>query len=140
MFFFLPAEFGEVGMRILYKLLRSEEWKQFQKDGRFLGSAVDLTDGFIHFSYSDQVEQTARKHFSACENLVLLAVSPRGLEGQLRKETSRGGALFPHLYNAIFTENIIWTRKIDLDSSGIPVLGVLQDQLQEESGGNCTQG
>jgi uncharacterized protein (DUF952 family) len=116
-------------MRILYKLLHTDEWKQFQKDGRFMGSAVDLRDGFIHFSYADQLCETARKHFSGYENLVLLAVSPRGLEGQLRDEISRGGALFPHLYSAIFTENIIWTRKIELNASGIPVLGVLADQL-----------
>jgi uncharacterized protein (DUF952 family) len=116
-------------MRVLYKLLLANEWERFQKDGRFTGSKVDLRDGFIHFSYADQLAETARKHFAGCENLVLVAVSPRGLEGQLRDEVSRGGALFPHLYTAIFTENIIWTREIALDASGIPALGAVEDQL-----------
>lgn len=116
-------------MRILYKLLRAAEWEQFQKEGRFSGSPVDQKDGFIHFSYADQLFETARKHFSGCGTLVLLAVSPQGFEGQLRNEVSRGGAFFPHLYSAIFTENIIWTRKIDMDHAGIPVIGVLPDLL-----------
>jgi uncharacterized protein (DUF952 family) len=116
-------------MRILYKLLLGKEWEQFQKEGRFDGSEVDLSDGFIHFSYADQVDETARKHFSGKENLVLLAVSPVGLEGQLRDEISRGGALFPHLYKSLSVESLLWTRKIPLDAEGVPVIGVVPDRL-----------
>lgn len=116
-------------MRILYKLLSAEEWSALNREGRFDGSEVDLKDGFIHFSYSDQLHETARKHFAGRGNLVLVAVSPAGLEGDLRDEVSRGGQLFPHLYGTFCTENIVQSQEITLDDNGFPVLGVLRDQL-----------
>lgn len=116
-------------MRILYKLLTSDEWVQMQRDGHFGGSEADLQDGFIHFSYSDQLQETARKHFRGRGNLVLLAVSPVGLEEQLRDEVSRGGALFPHLYGMFYTENIVWSQEIAPDGGEFPVIGVVPDHL-----------
>lgn len=116
-------------MRILYKLLTMEEWSVLNSQGYFVGSEVDLKDGFIHFSYSDQLNETARKHFAGRGNLVLVAVSPAGLEGSLREEVSRGGELFPHLYGMFCTGNIVQAQEIILDGDGFPVLGVLPDQL-----------
>lgn len=116
-------------MRLLYKLLTPPEWDQLQRDGHFAGAEVDLRDGFIHFSYSDQLHETARKHFAGRGNLVLAAVSPTGLEDQLRDEVSRGGALFPHLYGMFYTGNIVWSQKIVPDDNGIPVIGVVPDRI-----------
>lgn len=115
-------------MRVLYKILTLAEWQAFECEGRFSGSPDDMRDGFVHLSYADQVQRTAERHFARRGKLVLLALSSLGLEGQLRDEVSSGGARFPHLYGAFFAKDILWTKEIETNPAGIPVIGALPDQ------------
>jgi uncharacterized protein (DUF952 family) len=108
--------------RLLYKILGAAEWQAFRAAGLFDGSEVDRRDGFIHFSYADQVAETARKHFSGRGDLVLLAADPVPLGAALRDEVSRGGALFPHLYAPLPLAAVLWDKPIPLDPAGRPVL------------------
>ena len=85
-------------MRLVYKILRLEEWAQMQKDGIFSGSPDDRRDGFIHFSAAEQVRGTVEKHFAGESVLILLAVEAQALGEPLRWEVSRDGQKFPHLY------------------------------------------
>lgn len=84
---------------LVYKLLDRVEWEAIEADFEWRGSAVDLEDGFVHFSSSDQVAETARRHFAGRADLVLLGISVAKVE--LTWEPSRGGALFPHLYGPL---------------------------------------
>lgn len=65
--------------------------------GRFEGSAVDLADGYIHFSTAAQAQSTATKWFAGRSDLVVLELEADDLP-DLRWEPARGGDLFPHLY------------------------------------------
>jgi uncharacterized protein (DUF952 family) len=83
----------------IYKVLAREEWQAAQRDGTFKGSAVDLADGYIHFSTAPQLRETVRRHFRGQPDLLLLSVDPGALPADaLRWEPGRGGDLFPHLY------------------------------------------
>ena len=86
---------------MIYKICTSAEWREAEERGSFTGSAVDVADGFIHFSTAAQVEETARRHFAGETDLVLVAVDPAALGDALKWEPSRGGDLFPHLYGAL---------------------------------------
>lgn len=109
-------------MRYLYKLVSGHEWAEFLTAGVFMGSAVDLADGFIHFSYADQLPETARKHFSGKGDLVVFAVDPDVVKHTLRDEVSRGGQLFPHLYAALDMRDVLWHKPVALDAQGVPIL------------------
>ncbi len=99
-------------MALIYKILRSEEWLRLSADGVFAGSAIDLHDGFIHFSEADQVTETLARHFADATELVLLAVDGDALGDSLRREVSRGGALFPHLYAPLRLGDVRETRRL----------------------------
>lgn len=85
----------------VYKICSREEWDLAVATGRFHGAPVDLADGFIHFSTAAQVKETARRHFSGRDGLVLVSVDPDALGEALKWEPSRGGDLFPHLYGVL---------------------------------------
>ncbi len=85
-------------MGAIYKILSEAMWRDAQSAGVFRGAAVDLVDGYIHFSTAEQAAETAAKHFSGQRDLVLLTVEADDLGPALKWEPSRGGALFPHLY------------------------------------------
>jgi uncharacterized protein (DUF952 family) len=81
--------------------LRRVAWEEAASIGAYRGSAVDLRDGFIHFSTSTQLADTLRRHFVDQRGLVLVAVDPDDLGARLRWEPSRSGDLFPHLYGEL---------------------------------------
>lgn len=99
---------------LVFKILRTEEWDALQSAGRTAGAPIDLADGYIHLSSAEQVVETAAKHFAGVEGLWLLALDAASLEGQLRWEPSRGGALFPHLYRALLLEDVLWREPLPL--------------------------
>ena len=106
---------------LIYKILSEAEWNQAKHQGQFDGSGVDLHDGYIHFSTATQVQQTAAKHFSARHGLVLLAVDTERLGSGIRGEPSRGGALFPHLYESMSLSAVAWVKPLPIGADGLHV-------------------
>ena len=113
-------------MTTIYKICDTAQWAQAEGDGEFRGSAVDFADGYIHFSTATQVADTAAKHFAGVWALVLVAVGAEELGGALKWETSRGGALFPHLYGALPMAAVRWVKPLRLDDDGRHVLPQLE--------------
>ena len=103
---------------LIYKIFRRPEWEHLRDRGETLGAPVDLTDGYIHFSASPQLAETAAKWFADQSDLVLLAVEADNLGDDLRWEPSRGGALFPHLYRPLRLTDVIWDKSLPLGASG----------------------
>ncbi|MEZ5292867.1 MAG: DUF952 domain-containing protein [Vicinamibacterales bacterium] len=103
---------------LIYKLVSAGEWRQAEAARRFTGSAVDVADGFIHFSTAAQVSETAARHFAGVPDLVLVAVSPSALGPALRWEPSRGGALFPHLYGDLPLDAVRGVTRLPLGPDG----------------------
>ena len=103
---------------LIYKIFRRPEWDAFRSAGQTSGAPVDLADGFIHFSTSEQVAGTAAKHFATESDLVLVAVDADRLGTALRWEASRGGALFPHLYRDLALTEVVWDKSLPLGATG----------------------
>lgn len=104
-------------MRILYKILPAAAWDEASAAGRFGGSPVDLQDGFIHLSAAHQVRETAARHFSGQEGLVLVAFREEELPA-VKWEPSRGGDLFPHAYAPIETRLAVSVDPLPLEAGG----------------------
>jgi len=112
-------------MTRIYKILPAVEWEAARQAGRFAGSAVDRADGYIHFSAAHQALETARRYFTGQSDLVVLEVDADSLGPELVWEPSRGGDLFPHLYEPLRCNLVIATRPAPLGPDGIPNLGAL---------------
>ncbi len=97
-------------MTPIFKILPRAIWDRALAQGCFEGSAVDLRDGFIHFSAADQLAETASRHFAGEDDLMLLTVDADALGPALRWEPSRGGARFPHLYRALDCVEVVDAR------------------------------
>ncbi len=102
----------------VYKILSKTAWARALAEGVFHGAAVDLADGYIHFSTAAQVRETAARHFAATPDLLLVAVEADALGAALKWEPSRGGALFPHLYAALDPDLAASVVDLALDPDG----------------------
>ena len=92
---------------LIYKIFRKGEWAVLTNSGVTKGAPIDLADGFVHFSNAAQVAETAAKHFAQEHDLMLLALEADLLGPDLKWEPSRGDALFPHLYRALYLDDIV---------------------------------
>lgn len=103
---------------LIYKIFRRAEWDALKSAGQTLGAPIDLADGYVHFSGSAQVAETAAKYFANVSDLVLVACDDARLGPDLKWESSRGGALFPHLYRVLRMEDVVWDKSLPLGRSG----------------------
>lgn len=99
-------------MSKIYKLLTPQEWELFQHNSRFVGSPMDVKDGFIHCSYEHQYPRIKEKFFNKQATLVLLEIDTQKLlDGQLKIESNHsGGNEYPHVYGTIPLGAVVsWT-------------------------------
>jgi uncharacterized protein (DUF952 family) len=111
---------------VAYKVLTAEQMEALERDGSFAGAPVDLADGYIHLSTSDQLDETVAKHFSVHENLHIATVDLAVLGDAVKWEPSRGGALFPHVYAPLPLSAVIAYGPLERDEDGevkLPVAG-----------------
>jgi len=113
-------------MTRVYKLLTRAEWAAAEAKGVFEGSAIDLADGFIHFSTAAQAPETGRRYFSGMADLVIAGFEDETLGAGLKWEPSRGGDLFPHLYGRLPTALAVEVKDVALAADGAPMLDGLK--------------
>ena len=85
----------------IYKVLTPDQWSKFQAKGQFMGSPVDLADGYVHMSCASQLKETMDKWYADQERVFILQIESSQIEADLKYEVSRGGAEFPHLFAAL---------------------------------------
>jgi uncharacterized protein (DUF952 family) len=103
---------------LIYKIFRPEEWQRLIDHGQTQGAPIDVTDGYIHFSTSEQVRETAAKHFANAGDLILVACDSDTMKPDMKWEVSRGGALFPHLYRLMQMDDVIWRKPLSQGDAG----------------------
>jgi uncharacterized protein (DUF952 family) len=111
---------------VAYKVLTAEQMEALEHQASFAGAPVDLADGFIHLSTSDQLEETIAKHFAGQSNLHLATVDLEALGEAVKWEPSRDGALFPYVYAPLPLTAVIAYGPLERDHDGkvkLPVAG-----------------
>ncbi|MBT0671043.1 DUF952 domain-containing protein [Novosphingobium profundi] len=103
---------------VAYKILTAPQMETLLHEGTFAGAPIDLEDGYIHMSDAGQVNETLVKHFDGQTDLHIVAVGLDALEGAIRWEVSRGGALFPHLYGELPLTAVMAHGLVKRDAEG----------------------
>ena len=60
-------------MSLVYKVCTKEEWDHAIIKKFYMGSEIDIKDGFIHLSTKKQLKETVSKHFSGTKNLIIIS-------------------------------------------------------------------
>jgi uncharacterized protein (DUF952 family) len=102
----------------IYKILLPSEWHFLKETGQTSGAPIDVSDGYIHFSTAEQVCETAFKHFTKVPDLEVLICDSNAMRDDIKWETSRGGALFPHLYRNLMMSDVEWHTTVKLGAQG----------------------
>ena len=100
----------------VFKVCEEDDWQSTKNEDFFLGSKADRSDGFIHFSTSEQLEETLEKYFKSKSPLYLLEVKTDELK--LVWEISRNNQLYPHLYSPLPLDMVSRVYRIFIDDEG----------------------
>ena len=106
-------------MKTIYKVIDQAQWETAKAAGVFAGAAIDLQDGYIHFSTAEQVVETVRKHFAGQANLLLLSVDAETFGDDLKWEVSRNEQLFPHLYGTLDPAAVALEEPLPIGGDGL---------------------
>lgn len=109
--------------QIIYKIEDAQTWAQALRNGHYLGSPLDLKDGFIHLSTPQHVRETAQKYMAGQEGLVLIGVDASKIGETLVWEEARGGVLFPHIYGPLPLDAVLSTQAMPLGPDGLHIFG-----------------
>lgn len=85
---------------IFYHITTPENWAEFE-DKDFYEAESLQTEGFIHASFAEQLEETLKIHYKNVAQVLLLTINSDLLTSKLVVEKSRNGEDFPHIYGAI---------------------------------------
>ncbi len=92
---------------VAYKILTADQLQILEVEGSFVGAPIDLQDGYIHLSTAEQAAETIDKHFAGQSDLQIAAIDLEALGDKVQWEPSRGGQLFPHIYGAPITLDVV---------------------------------
>ena len=107
--------------KIIFHICRRDEWYSAIERGMYCGSSQDKKDGYIHFSASNQVIESAAKHRAGQKGLVLLTVDGELLEPSLKWEAARDAELFPHLYGDLPINAVLRAEELPLGPDGLHI-------------------
>lgn len=105
-------------MAIIYHLTGRDQWAAAQAAGEY--EAPSLADeGFIHCSADE--EQTLRvveRLYAGVEGLQVLDIETDRLNSEVRREPSRSGEIYPHIYGRINLDAVVRVRDLALGDDG----------------------
>jgi uncharacterized protein (DUF952 family) len=91
-------------MRI-YHIVLPDDWKAWDTD---LYRAKSLeTEGFIHCSFSSQLNGVIARYYSREPEVVVIEIETDALMSRVINEPSTGSEIYPHIYGPINRDAIV---------------------------------
>ncbi len=89
-----------------YHITTPEQWEKYAEKDFYEAESL-FTEGFIHASYAEQVDETLKLYYQDVPLVFILKIDPSVLSSKLVLEPSRNGEIFPHIFGAINKSAII---------------------------------
>jgi uncharacterized protein (DUF952 family) len=115
----------------LFHLVPAPLWDAHRARGGAWAPASLGTEGFVHLSTAEQLAGTLGVHFAAHAAVWLLEVELAPDDPALRREVSRDGMRFPHLYRALGPAEFVGSWLLERQPGNewsLPALGVLPSE------------
>lgn len=99
---------------LIFHITTREAWKEYQTNGNYEPESLE-SDGFIHFTTGDMLEETANRLFPEQDRILLLVIDVSTLGENIKYEKDEEtGNRYPHLYGPLSTNAVI--DKIDVSA------------------------
>lgn len=102
----------------LFHIVTRTAWARATAAGEYRPPSLQ-SEGFVHFSFADQVSATANLLYRDVEDLIVVEFDPSRLGSRVVVEDSSGsGTDFPHVYGAIPASAAVRIHPLSRGASG----------------------
>jgi uncharacterized protein (DUF952 family) len=91
---------------LIYHIVTPEVWEQLKDENEYEAASL-ATEGFIHCSYRNQLDDVLERYYKGAEKVVILHINPHYLTAPLVAEPSTNREIYPHIYGAINRKAIV---------------------------------
>jgi uncharacterized protein (DUF952 family) len=95
---------------LIYHIVLPEVWEKFRDKDEYEAESLK-TEGFIHCSYKNQIDEVLQRYYKEAEKVIILHINPHFLKSELAAEPSTNCEIFPHIYGKINKSAIIETEE-----------------------------
>jgi uncharacterized protein (DUF952 family) len=85
---------------LIYHIVLPEVWDEFKDKNEYEASSLQ-TEGFIHCSYRNQLEDVLERYYKNVNSVFVLHINPHLLTSELIAEPSTNREVYPHIYGKI---------------------------------------
>jgi len=89
----------------IFHIVLPEVWAAFDTD-LYRASSLE-SEGFIHCSFSEQLDRVIERYYSGAEEIVVLEIETDELMSRVLNEASTGNEIYPHIYGPINRDAIV---------------------------------
>jgi uncharacterized protein (DUF952 family) len=105
-------------MALIYHLINQIDWEAARSVAEYRAESL-TAEGFIHCSEDEaQLLRVANRLFAGREDMLALEVDTDRLTSPVKRETSRSGEIYPHIYGPLNTSAVVRVRPLPLDAAG----------------------
>ncbi len=105
-------------MTAIFHIVAEPDWRAACAQGSYRPPSLEQ-EGFVHFSYRDQVARTANARFRGRTDLLVVEVDPARLPYPVVDEDLYGSNEdFPHVYGAIPTAAAVAEHRLGATADG----------------------
>jgi len=102
----------------IFHIIDRSEWRVAQAESHYRPESL-ARDGFVHFSFADQVVGTASRYYRSRDDLLVLEIDPERLDDPVVVEDRYGhGEAFPHVYGAIPSGAVVTEHPLPRTAAG----------------------
>lgn len=91
---------------LIYHIVLPEVWERFKEEYEYEAESL-ASEGFIHCSYRNQLDDVLQRYYSNAEKVLILAINPHLLTSELVAEPSTNREIYPHIYGKINKSAIV---------------------------------
>ena len=85
---------------LIYHIVLPEVWEKAKHESDYEADSL-ATEGFIHCSYRNQLEEVLERYYKDAGTVFVLAINPHFLTSNLIAEPSTNREIYPHIYGKI---------------------------------------
>ena len=106
-------------MALIFHLTYKDVWKAAKVAGEYAAPSL-AEEGFIHCSRDiPQLLKVAARLYPGETGLMVLDVDLGKLKSPVKREPSRSGEIYPHIYGMLNTEAVMRERDLQLGANGV---------------------
>ncbi|MBA2736719.1 MAG: DUF952 domain-containing protein [Pyrinomonadaceae bacterium] len=95
---------------LIYHIVTPEVWEKYKDEYEYEAESLQ-TEGFIHCSYRNQLEDVLERYYKNVRSVFVLHINPHLLTSQLIAESSTNREIYPHVYGKINRPAVVDVEK-----------------------------